>query len=196
MSMRDNTALTFETFQDRRHNYDFTHVVVRTMYRINTRAALEGTVDNKAGYGTEDAARRQGLLFQTLLDLGHEEHFDVCTFADLSIHLEWQHYHPADGGEMGYCDPHFEDLGRGFKDIEAAMKFLKRLGGSIERQRVRQATEAGYQPSLRSVSSYSFESPQRVLGALGRMKGSVQIQRLPGNHVWVMTDAKILSRAA
>lgn len=195
--MRDQTTLTFETFENSKHNYDFTHVVIRTMYRINTREALAGTVDNKAGYGSEDACRRQAVRFQKLLDLGHEEHFDVCTFRTPDIHIEYQHYFPTDGGPMGYCEPRFVDLGRGFSQIEEGMKFLKRLGGHIERQRVREATETAYQPSLRRVSSHTFENPQRVLQALGRMKGSVQVRWLPVDlHLWVMTDAKLVPRAA
>lgn len=194
--MRDKTALTFETYDNASNGYSFTHVVVRTMYRVNTRDALEGTVDNKAGYGDMDAARRQAARFQNLLDLGHEEHFDVCTFASPNIHIEYMHYFPADGGERDYCAPRFEDLGRGFSEIEAGMKFLKRLGGYVERQRLREATEAVYQPHLRNVSNNSFANPQRVLEALGRMKESVQVQRLPGDHLWVMTDAKRVPRAA
>ena len=131
--MREKTAITFETFQDQSHDrqYKFTHVVIRTMYRMNTRESLEGTVDNKAGYGSDEACRRQGILYQDLLNLGHAEHFDVCTFGDLDIHIVYQHYFPEDGGEMDYCRPRFESTGEGFRQMGVGLKLLGRIGRGV-----------------------------------------------------------------
>lgn len=195
--MPDTQVLTFETFQNSRHGYDFTHVVIRTMRAVDTAEALENTVDNKAGYGNLEVAKREGLKFKALLAAGYPEHYDTTCFDEVYVHIEWQHYRPMDCGSNDphdYCEPTFVDMGRNFRRMERGMKFLRRLGKAVERERVRENTESAYKPSLRPVSQHSFASPDRVLGALGRMKGSVQVCQQ--GHVWVPTDAKIIGAAA
>jgi len=176
--MLDKIATTFETYQNSRHGYNFTHVVVRTQYEENTRAKREGTVDNKDGYGTEDAAQRMGMLFQELLNRGYEVHYDhCCAYDGVYIHIEWQHY-DYDDGTHSYCEPTFVDLGRSFTRIQLGVKFLKRLGASIERERARECAVGDYKPSPCSVGNRTFEEPERVLGALRRMKGVVEVELL------------------
>lgn len=193
--MRENkTALTYETYRTQTHGYDHTHVVVRLMYVEDTAERLEGTVDNKDGYGSPEAAARMGETLQAMLDAGHKVHFEP-TIRGLHVHVRWQHYYG--GGELDYCEPAYEDLGRSLGQIDEGMKFLKKIGRRIEKARAtRRDREAVYKSGPRPVSNHTFSRPEDFLAALARMKESFEVRRDPAYHAWVLTDAKKLPAAA
>ena len=196
--MREKPTLTFEIHEYRQHGYDFTEIKIRTLLRQDTKVERDECVDNKAGYGDATAAQRMHGVFQSLLDQGYEEHYDCTYWNSLQVTLTYQHYYPENrqpGDAQQYCSPRI-DLGDEYGRIKLGMAFLDKLGKAVERERVREATETHYTPSLRKVSSHSFENPMRVLGALGRMKGSVQVKLLSSHSRWVPTDGKIVGAAA
>lgn len=164
--MYDKTQLTYETYQTHSHGYGQTHVVVREMYVEDTAAHLEGTVDNKAGYGTVSAAEQQGRRFRAMLEAGHEVHFDHTT-CGLVVHLRWQHYEVVDGRQT-YCSVTYEDMGRSFGQHEKAMKFLRELGRRVQKTR---GQHRGH------VTDHDFSTPQVVLEVLASMRKMTAVRR-------------------
>jgi hypothetical protein len=190
--MYDKTALTYETYETEIHGYRMTHVVVRRMYQEDVAVHLAGTVDNKAGYGTLEAAKQQARRFQSMLDASHTTYFDP-TLSGLQVHLRWQHYHGSDG-TLDYCEPVYQDLGRALGQIEEGIKFLKDIGRRIEKIRAkRRSEESPYPSDVRPVSNHTFSRPQDLLEALARMKGTLQVRR--DFDGWVLTDVKMLGPA-
>lgn len=187
--MLDKTTITFETFKTQRSGYDHTHVVIRHMYVEDTEERLEGTVDNKAGYGSLDACARERVRFQRLLEAGHKTFFDHMS-GGLYVHIRWQHY--TGGGTLDYCEPDYEELGKSLGQIEEGLKFLKKVGRTIERARAAQRRkEYGYD-ALRAVSNNTFSRPEDLIAALAKTKGVLQIRRSQSLDSWVLTDVKIL----
>jgi hypothetical protein len=185
--MYDKTTLTFETYETESHGYRQTHVVIRRMYLEDTASHLEGAIDNKAGYGTLEAAKGQELRFRRMLEAGHRSFFDSCT-SGLLVHVRWQHYRGSDG-TLDYCEPAYDELGRTLGQIEEGLRFLKMIGRKIERAKARRRSELAMHPSdVRPVSNHTFGCPEDLLEALGRAKGFVQIRR--DFDGWVLTEVK------
>lgn len=192
--MLDKTAFTFETFQTQRSGYDHTHVVIRQMHVENTAECLEGTVDNKAGYGSLDACAREANRFRALLEAGHKTFFDTM-LNGLSIHIRWQHY--TGGGTLDYCGPEYEELGKSLGQIERGLKFLKKVGRTIERARAAERSkEYGYDAPVRPVSNDTFLRPNGLIAALARTKGMFQVRRSRSLDSWVLTTVKIVGHRA
>jgi hypothetical protein len=190
--MYNKTAITYETFETESHGYRQTHVVIRRMYLEDTAAHLEGAIDNKAGYGTIEAAKQQERRFRQMLEAGHTTFFDSCT-SGLVVHVRWQHYLRSDG-TLDYCEPAYDDLGRSLGLIEEGLKFLKTIGRKIERAKAKRRSEKAPCPSdVRPVSNHTFACPEDLLEALGRTKDFVQIRR--DFDGWVLTDVKQLGPA-
>lgn len=181
--MYDRIVLTYNTYETKEFGYTKTHVVIREMYMEDTAKHLEGTVDNKAGYQSQYAADRAARRFEAMLKHGHEVYFDHA-HSGLEVHLLWQHYDRDEQGRQMYCDVSFENLGRGFRQIEEGMRFLRKIGRRIEKGR--------YGEVRGGVGSHTFSSPCDVLEALGRMRKSVQVQYDRGLEGWISTGAKIL----
>lgn len=190
------TQLTYATYETHEHGYTKTHVVVREMYKEETAEALEGTVDNKAGYGTEQAAVLQGHRFQAVLDAGHETHYS-STCMGLDVHLVWQHYQKDEDGTQLYCDVSYQHLGRSFNRIQEAMRFLQNVGRSIERAKAARHNEnATFQSGVRKVANHTFDRPEDLLAALRRMKKSVQVTHDRALETWVRADQTTNPKAA
>jgi len=185
--MNGTTRLTYEVYETEQHGYKFTHVVVRTMYENDTRKRLEGTVDNKDGYGTEGAARKMGRLYGRLLEEGHEVYYDTMSYGGLHVHLEWQHY---DGGtdDPRYCEPTYRELGRRLEQIEEGLRFLRKIGRRIERREARLR-----HPHYRNkATNRTFRRPEDVIRALYWMKETVQVEQVEEETLWTATQAKRL----
>ena len=193
--MRNTETITYTIDGYERHGYKFTRVTVRRMREEKVAELLEGAIDNKAGYGTADAARGQEARYRALQERGVESIYDSLCVSGLHLSIEWQHYE-ADG----FCDPHFPELGRGFGEIETAMRFLRKIGGRIEKavaaRRNREAPVDGYKYSPHRVSSHTFSSPHDFVDALARMRGSVQVARDRSSETWLATEAKICAAKA
>jgi hypothetical protein len=184
--MYDKTQITYETYQSESHGYRFTHVVIREMYVEDTAAHLEGTVDNKSGYGSMAYAEQAGRRFGAMLDGGHTSYFDHTT-SGLHVHLKWQHFEFVDG-EQTYCSVAYEELGRSFGQIEKAMRFLRTLGRRVEKDTCGEARGR--------VTDHSLSRPEDVLRVLARMKKTAQVRFDRAFEAWVLTDVKLAPRKA
>jgi hypothetical protein len=173
--MYDKTQITFEVFKSLRHGYEHTHLVIREMYVEDTATHLEGTVDNKAGYGSPAYAQAAARKFQSLLDAGHTQYFDH-TSSGLVPHLRWQHFEIVEG-KRTYCAVAYDDLGRSFGQIEKALGFLRKLARRIEKVRYGE---------IRGSNTDNFLSdPEEVLSVLGRMKKATKVRLDSTSNLWV-----------
>jgi len=194
--MFNKTRLTYSTYTTASHGYTQTHVVIREMYEEDTLKHLEDTVDNKAGYTTMAYAEAAGRRYQAMLDMGHEVHYSTSTYG-LEIHLRWQHYELEADGTQTYCDAAYDSLGRTFGQIEEGMRFLRKIGRAIEKTKAtRRNQEATFKSDVRAVSSHTFDRPEDMLAALARMKKSAQVQLDRSTEAWVLTEAKVVPKAA
>jgi hypothetical protein len=185
--MQDDERTTYEISHYNQHGYNFTAVRIRTMRAENVERLRDGAVDNKDGYGTADAARRQLARYKGLLARGFVKIYETLCFGTrLDITIEYQHYQPEDGGPRSYCDASI-GLGRHYAEITHGHTFLRKLGDRIERARTRRE-----QRDYRSrVGAHTFAKPDEVIAALARMRTSVQVVRDQAGDTWVPTDAKI-----
>lgn len=163
MKKSTSTALTFSIRQYSDNGYNFTEIHIRESYVRSVEKQIDGCVDNKAGYQSFAIAQRQEAKFRRILAAGHVSIYDSVHYG-LEATIRFQHYVNPEGKADGYCDPTFDSLGRDFGAIEKGVKFLRKLGNTIEKLR----TEAGSAP--RKVSSISFQSPERLIAALVKLK--------------------------
>lgn len=161
--MYDKTATTFSIRQYNEHGYRFTEICIRQCYVNSVQEQLDGCVDNKAGYQSLEIAQFAAAKFGKILAAGYESTYSPVTYG-LEITIRFQHYVNRDGEADGYCDPHFDTVGKGFSGMEKGMKFLRKLGSTVEKLRA----EPGDDP--RKVSSHTFESPERLVTALRKLK--------------------------
>lgn len=159
--MKTNTTNTFIVRQYSQHGYSFTEICIRQCYVESLEEQAEGCVDNKTGYQSLEIAKQQEARFRGLLAAGYEATYSPVTYG-LEVTLRYQHY-KGEGG--GYCDPHYDTLGPNFNGIEKGMKFLRKLGTTIEKMR-----SANSGSDFRKVSSHTFENPERVIEALRKLK--------------------------
>jgi hypothetical protein len=165
------TELSYETFTKREDLYVSTHLVVRDLVREDLGQILEGAVGNRAGYGSESAAKRQEMLCRAALEAGHDSVF-ATPYNGLHLHLRWLHVDGGDG--MLYARPWYDDLGRTFEQHELAMKFLRRLGAAVERRIAFERNGRGSGPE--PVSDRSFSDPGRVVEVIRKMKASIPVR--------------------
>lgn len=177
--MYEKTKLTFETYQTEEHGYKQTHVVIREMYEERVEEALEGTVDNKAGYGTmyhaEQAAKRYRLMQET----GHEVFYNRM-YHGLVVHLRWQHYDIVDGVQT-YCRVTYDDLGETFAQLESAMAMVKKLAKGVA-NRIDKDSNVKF---VKINPDHYLDRPENLLEHLRGMKQMVQIERDATNWLWV-----------
>lgn len=155
--------------------YDFTTFRIFTVRPVELAKRLAGTVDNRAGYGSLDAAQRVARHCQTLIDQGHTHTWEHPTFDAPCVNIEWQHYPTAEG--LDYCEPSFS-LGRQWDRIEGARKLLHMLGRRIAKVIDR---ENGRQ---------CFGSPEQVAKHLHAMRDVMEVHLAPGEgHVDFLAGA-------
>lgn len=189
--MNDTEKTTYEIRHYTRNNYDFTTVCVRTMRTADVAELREGAVDNKAGYGTEDAAQRQLTRYGGMLECGIATTYETLIFGTrIDLTFEWQHY-KSPGEPLSYCEVSL-DLGRHFAEITAGHTFLRKFGNRVERARMRREKRT----YRNSIGGHTFAGPDEVIAALARMRNSVQVEYDTTHEAWVATPARIYKASA
>jgi hypothetical protein len=157
----------FATAFDRHTHTDssgYVHTVISINYCYVEKLTdlLEGTVDNKAGYGDAESAVAIGVELQGLLDEGYKTRL-TTSMSGLNIRLSYLHYND------GYCEPNVS-VGENFGVMENGMKFLKRLGRFMGRN------------TTRDVFHGTFRSHFAVFEALQAMRGTVETDIVGRSH--------------
>ena len=105
---------------------------------------LAGTIDNRDGYGSDEAARGIGAACSNAIEEGYDlAYYRQHAYGDnLSVRLEWQHY-AADR----YCSTiRAAHVGSELEDMFVGMNFLRWLGNKVDKD-ARNTTHALSNPS-------------------------------------------------
>lgn len=137
--------------------YRHTIIIIREMLEEDLQSVLEGTIGNKAGYGTMEAANAIQQDCQVLLDQGHTRVFSFWPGDLLNVRLQWQHFN-----ENEYCEVRFEDLGRSFTAIKKGIAFLEKIGRKIERERVKKNGDPSW-IKIKVNSYHTFARPETLV---------------------------------
>jgi len=140
--------------------YSFLNMRIFNANKEHIQSLIEGTIENKAGYGSPEAAESMGLWFLTLQREGHRVLFDPADpwTGGMSISIQWQHYTSSEG-EASYCDPRFMDVGRNYGDIQKTAAFLKKV-----------AKKSSLQHHGGELGHWMFRDPADVIDALEAMR--------------------------
>lgn len=181
MGMYDNHKMGFETRTYNAHGYMHTSVILMKLCEIRTLEKLEGTVDNRAGYGTQEACDRVAAKCRQMLSEGCDVHYEMAIGGPGAAVIEWQHFKdPTNPDSVDYCSARFAEMGSSFGDIEKNMNLLRKVGRKIKK-------DNGLTHDGSVASHVTFSSPERVLGSLRRMSSMVEVV-LHGN-LWIPVTA-------
>jgi len=144
----------------RDYSYDKLHLRIFYANKESIKLLAGGTVGNRAGYGSPEAAKAMGQWFMMLYELGHRFLFAPTSSWQTpipSITIVWQHYEDSQDGSHSYCSPNFSDIGREYNDIQKSAKFLKKLAKKISKM-------SGYE------GDWAFRDPVDVIDALDALR--------------------------
>ena len=113
---------------------------------------LAGTVDNRDGYGSHEAAKGIALACSNAVNAGYDKVYYREHFVgnNLAVRLEWQQY-----GADRYCStPRAAHVGNDLEDMYIGMSFLRWLGNKVDKD-------------ARS-TSHALANPTRVVAALDK----------------------------
>lgn len=151
---------------------------------VSLRSKLAGTVDNKAGYGDPEAARRIGRWTKSLLDMGFTRSIEHLRYnvPTPQIVISWLICkHP--GYPDSYAEARFEIGNDNFMDIQRGAKFLKGLGLRIGRSKIDPEWDQTFNAS--DLNNSLFNDPATVIKTLDAM-GAKKVRRIQGvgEHHW------------
>jgi hypothetical protein len=124
---------------------------------------LAGTINNRDGYGSDEAARAIGAACSNAIEAGYDiGYYRLHAYTEqLSVRLEWQQYDAA-----RYCStvraPH---VGSELEDMFVGMNLLRWLGNKVDKD-------------ARN-TSHALENPSRVVAALDKF--AVQLAPVSAN---------------
>jgi hypothetical protein len=157
---------------------------ISEMFPESINKKIEGTIDNKAGYGTPQAAEQLGVWFNYLRDLGHKVLFEP-QWAHSSFTIRYQECHSAEYGDS-YCSARIEDIGRGsYINIQNAAKLLRKIGKKVAKI---DAERRGQDPRVdsRDLGNWILDNPTRVINALESFKAR-RVELCRGTNLsWVL----------
>lgn len=137
--------------------------------RESVQELLEGTVGNRAGYGSPEAAEKLGRKFRLMLDEGITEKFEHLTYGpgSASTQFRWTDY-TSSRGEKGYVGAKISCGGEEkYSHLQATMKLVDQIAARITAAESRRLKQKGYGPT--EPGDWCFDSPKLLVDALDRM---------------------------
>ncbi len=155
-------VLCYEFFRRVGHRYG--QLYLRFFYAEERSMQLQaaGTIGNRAGYGTDEMAKKMGRWYLGLLEQGHQIELQSLRYdaPAPAITIRWQEYDPDDPSHCpSYCDPDVEQIGDGqFTAIQNGAKFLRKVGRRIAKRNDRD-----------DLGNWVLKDPTQVIDALKSM---------------------------
>lgn len=154
----------------------------------STKESLDGAVDNKAGYGTAEAARRMEEAFAKLQADGHDTYFDTC-LSERSFSMDFQVYENPEAERPHYCCTARLELPSKLSAAKWALALVEKIGRTVEKMKAAERHKddphpsQGFHAEARPVSEQSIAQLQDVVAALDKM-GLVRVERWKESNNW------------
>lgn len=129
---------------------------------------IDGTIDNKAGYGSPEAAEKLFQWFTHLKDLGNKVILE-SPWSDTipTMAIRYQEFR-SNEYEPGYCAPEVEAIGRNsYNDIQKGAAFLKKIARRMIRLEEKRLGKG--QSWERDAGNWVLEDPSRLIETLEYM---------------------------
>lgn len=156
------------------YGYDHTRVTIFTNEHHSLDERVEGCVDNKAGYGTAEAAEKMSTCFTRLQELGYV-HEAERVFMSARVVLHFQHYLSTVDSELDYCEPRIE-LHDKYEDIKRGTALLEKV--------MRKASKRMWPDRKPEPSRLAIDTPDRVTIALRDLKAIKVDEVKAGPDAW------------
>lgn len=106
------------------YGYEITEIRVFSASVFSLQKILDGTVGNKDGYGTLDAASRVAAKTKSLIELGFTNRVDPNYWGDnvVSFKVRYQRYDAT-----SFCKPSLESMPRSFDEAVSTAAFLAKV---------------------------------------------------------------------
>lgn len=179
-------AVCYELSRMQDSGYYHLELYVFQADRENLRSLLAGTVDNKAGYGTAEAAEKLGRRYRRLMDDGYSHIYEFGWRERPYFRIRWLEYEPSyhgsDPRHRGYCEHKIEVMGNGtIEGVKSSLGLMEQLLKSIRKN-----------PKMESSrENFLLDDPKNVILGLDRMDAR-RIERAArsGDDTLVYVDAK------
>lgn len=113
-----------------RTEHGYTTTYIRVWDRLTplpaVEAQIEGCTDNKAGYGTPEAATRMCERYTFVRDAGYARADQSMVHGGGYVEVAFQHFKSADYPSKHYCEARY-DMGSRLREIESGLKLARRL---------------------------------------------------------------------
>ncbi len=189
MSNRPQKALCYHIKREKSHGYF--HVYIRAFFleKKSLSKLVAGTVDNKAGYGSPEAAERMGEWYRMLMSEGHKNVFTSGYGDEMSsVTMSWMETPGYGSSGPGFTGGKIEEFGNGqYQAALHAMKLIRRIGNRIEKLAFDRSGGPRWDDDKQvETSNRTFASPTLFINALNSMKAKrVRYQSGSGAGDWV-----------
>ena len=166
--MKKEALVTTLAVRDAREgSYTMKYITVCVMGESALADKIDGCIDNKARYGTDEYAKRALDRYRELESMGATAVYEP-TFSSgtLSFTLKWQLFRD-EGGVKEWCEVSYVDLGRRMEAIDKAVKFVKRVARRIAKEEGRDI--------YGNAVEWAMNDPERFIEAVSSMKGVVRV---------------------
>ena len=144
--MENIIKITATNYTEQRGRYEYVVVSVSVIEMQSIEDAIDGCVDNKAGYQSQDIADKEKVLCEKAKSLGYTHVYCYSTGHSMT-------YTFMRSSNSGYCRCNINSSG-GYKSTKTAIKLWEKCA--------KIATE-------RKAHDYSFEDPTDLMNALQRL---------------------------
>ena len=191
---------------ERREVYSRFRLEIRVFFAYEefVKRKFEGTVDNKDGYQTLEAAKRMGDWYRLLLESGHKHVFDWTQYAGASVTMAWSEVAAYTSGDF-YSGPHYADgevqeplVHKEFEPTVAGIELLKRIGRSIEKIKFSREMNVHGREKPDKPSNHTFLSPTLFIAGLEALRARRVMRFENRSHsnwvhdtsrrIWLMSD--------
>lgn len=150
-------SLVYTTKTYSNGGYEFFDVVVQNCYVNSVADKIIGTIDNKAGYGDEAAAKAMFELFSEMRNAGFVTEYGSITY-DAYLRFSWMKYDAT-----GYCSPDLH-LPTNVESAIHSSKVLEKICKKSCRMK-KEPTDSWAQYPNRH-----FKTPENLIAILDKMK--------------------------
>lgn len=117
--------MLFYTFEKRSEGgYPVTYIRVFVSQARSFKELVEGTVDNKDGYGSLDVARDLHKRFENAIERGWTHAVDHY-HSKYWVTFRWQHYKAGEKPQQ-YCEVDI-DIGNKYNELQDNLKFMQKI---------------------------------------------------------------------